>query len=113
MTSLQREVIAKLRAYWRAEPNGKGYWGYCPVCRHHSLGVGTWGHESHLRLTCWNEECDAGEVEVLAALGVRPDPWSRQGMLVRVERLIYRLEWQLRHLLDPPDIEVPGERRAA
>jgi hypothetical protein len=110
---MQAEVHQKLRAYWRGEPNGKhGLWAVCPICREQpaTLGVGTWGDPNSLRITCWAENCEAGEMEVLAALGVQPEPWSREGMLQRVERAILRLEWSLRDILEPPDIPVPGEQ---
>jgi hypothetical protein len=111
------EVARHLRAYWRGEDHGKhGVWSVCPVCRdaeNPSLGMGSYGGRE-IRLTCWNEACGAVDEQVLRALGLlRPERDSREDMLQRVERVIRRLEWDLRDVMEPPRIQVPGERWAA
>lgn len=111
MSRIHAEAFAKLRAHWRGESNGKGaLWSVCPICRVQpaTLGVGT---VAGLWVRCWNPDCTADEAKVVSALRIRPDPWSREGMLERIERVIAQLEWSLRDLLEPPDIPVPGEGR--
>ena len=112
-----QEVAQHLRAYWRGEDHGKqGVWSVCPCCRdaeHPSLGMGTYADGS-LRLWCWNEACGAVDEQVLAALGLlKPERDSREDLLLRCDRVIWRLERDLRDAMAPPRIRVPGERWAA
>lgn len=75
--------------------------------------MGTYGGRD-LRLWCWNPECGAVDEQVLQVLGLlRPERDSREDMLARLDRVIGRLERDLRDAMAPPRIRVPGERWAA